>query len=288
MHQDRHDARVVPSHAGRKLCTLQIIILGLALAIGACDEDSTSPPAVLEGRVVDAAGAPVAGARIGLLYDFAATSRLGAVSRGQQASSLFDRTASPDTVPIPPLETSLGPTYPNPFQRSASVRFALAHASRVLLEIHDARGAGVRTLVEQDRPAGLHNIVWDARDEDGTRVPNGTYTTRFSIMEAGELLPIGEAQLFRNDVDIADFAEAYHAVTNADGRFSIALATLPIGEDVTFVDITGGDQGVHTVLATVLNCAVREEGDTLLKDCADAALGDLTRPVTVDLQLGQP
>jgi hypothetical protein len=100
--------------------------------------------------------------------------------------------------------------------------------------------------------------------------------------------PIGEAQLFRNDVDIADFAEAYHAVTNADGRFSIALATLPIGEDVTFVDITGGDQGVHTVLATVLICAVREEGDTLLKDCADAALGDLTRPVTVDLQLGQP
>ncbi|UCE03760.1 MAG: hypothetical protein JSW67_06115 [Candidatus Latescibacterota bacterium] len=287
MHRERHDARAAPSQAGRKLGALHVVVLGLTVVIGACDEDSTSPPPVLEGRVVDAAGTPVAGARIGLVYDFSLTSSLGAVS-SQSGSSPLERTASPDTVPIPPLETRLGPTYPNPFQRSMSVELVVAQAAQVLLGIHDVRGEPVRTLVERDVPAGVHRIDWDARDEDGSRVPNGIYTARFSIMRAEEHLPIGEAQLFRNDVDIADFAQAYHAVTNADGRFSIALATLPIGQDVTFVDITGGDQGVHTVLATVLVCAVREEGDTLLKDCADAELGDLTRSVTVDLQLGQP
>ncbi|RIK72751.1 hypothetical protein DCC62_18930 [candidate division KSB1 bacterium] len=71
----------------------------------------------------------------------------------------------------------LNQNYPNPFNPSTSVTFALAKAGDVKLEIYNALGQKVATLVNGKLPAGQHNVVWDAKN-----VPSGIY---FYKLEAG-------------------------------------------------------------------------------------------------------
>jgi hypothetical protein len=64
----------------------------------------------------------------------------------------------------------LAQNYPNPFNPSTSITFALAKAEQVKLEVYNALGQRVATLVNGKMPAGQHSIVWDARN-----APSGIY-----------------------------------------------------------------------------------------------------------------
>lgn len=74
-----------------------------------------------------------------------------------------------------PSSYQLLPNYPNPFNPTTTLRFALPVQDAVTLEIFSVTGAKVATLL-QDRTyaAGTHEIVWDA-----TGVPSGVYLARF-------------------------------------------------------------------------------------------------------------
>jgi flagellar hook assembly protein FlgD len=50
----------------------------------------------------------------------------------------------------------------------------------VRLEIYDARGALVRTLVDGHVGAGRHERRWDGRDHAGRQVGSGVYLVRFA------------------------------------------------------------------------------------------------------------
>ena len=78
-----------------------------------------------------------------------------------------------------PTVTALLPSYPNPFNPSTTLEFHLVEPSPVFLEVYDARGAVVRTLVDARRPAGVHRVVWDGRDGMGMQVATGVYFARF-------------------------------------------------------------------------------------------------------------
>jgi flagellar basal-body rod modification protein FlgD len=52
----------------------------------------------------------------------------------------------------------------------------------VTLSIYDVAGRVVRTLEAGSRGAGLHEVRWDGRSEDGRVVAAGTY---FAALEAG-------------------------------------------------------------------------------------------------------
>jgi hypothetical protein len=52
------------------------------------------------------------------------------------------------------------PNFPNPFNPSTTLRFELAHAAPVKLEIFDLLGRLTATLVEGELPAGMHERVW--------------------------------------------------------------------------------------------------------------------------------
>ncbi|MCI0691928.1 T9SS type A sorting domain-containing protein [candidate division KSB1 bacterium] len=67
--------------------------------------------------------------------------------------------------------------YPNPFNPSTSIAFALAKAGNVKLEIYNALGQKVATLINGRMSAGQHKATWDARN-----VPSGIY---FYKLEAG-------------------------------------------------------------------------------------------------------
>ncbi|HSH00429.1 MAG TPA: flagellar hook assembly protein FlgD [candidate division Zixibacteria bacterium] len=64
-------------------------------------------------------------------------------------------------------------------------------AASVSIQILDRAGNVVRTLDRQDVPAGHNSIVWDGKDENGERMPEGTYTLAGSAVgrDGGSLEP---------------------------------------------------------------------------------------------------
>ncbi|MFH1681446.1 MAG: right-handed parallel beta-helix repeat-containing protein [Candidatus Eisenbacteria bacterium] len=83
----------------------------------------------------------------------------------------------------PALRTRLSGAWPNPFNPVTKVSYELREPSRVVLQIYDAQGRLVRTLVDETRGAGLHEAVWDGRDGTGRSTGSGVYLLR---MRAGE------------------------------------------------------------------------------------------------------
>jgi len=69
----------------------------------------------------------------------------------------------------------LYPSRPNPVQQRADVRFHLGEATHVRLEVFDAAGRHLRTLVDGDLPAGEHRHVWDATTDRGDPVGTGIF-----------------------------------------------------------------------------------------------------------------
>jgi hypothetical protein len=67
---------------------------------------------------------------------------------------------------------------PNPFRGSATIRFGLARAGAVQLELFDLAGRRVRTLASGMRVAGVHAAAWDGRGDDGQPAGAGVYFVR--------------------------------------------------------------------------------------------------------------
>lgn len=72
-----------------------------------------------------------------------------------------------------PNRFSLMQNFPNPFNPSTTIKFALPEKSHVKLEIFNQLGQLVETLINTDKEPGYHKIVWDA-----SRYSSGVYFYR--------------------------------------------------------------------------------------------------------------
>ena len=94
-------------------------------------------------------------------------------------SLLFPRSSQLDTVSVnDPNELNnfaVFQNYPNPFQISTTIEFVLPSKSVVDLVIFDRYGRKVKTLVNYALGRGRYWVVWDRRDETGTKVSPGIY-----------------------------------------------------------------------------------------------------------------
>jgi len=81
---------------------------------------------------------------------------------------------------VVPLQFALAQAYPNPFNPSTQIEFALAHDTPASLIIYDVIGQRVRTLLQasDDIKAGYHTLTWDGTDEQDHAVGNGLYFYR--------------------------------------------------------------------------------------------------------------
>ena len=77
-----------------------------------------------------------------------------------------------------PTQTALLANYPNPFNSRTQLAYRLAAPGLVRLELYNALGQPVRTLVDQFQAAGAYQVPWDARDGQGAAVATGVYVTR--------------------------------------------------------------------------------------------------------------
>lgn len=92
---------------------------------------------------------------------------------------------SVDVAEQAPPRTGRLSNYPNPFNPSTTVRFELAKAAPVRLDLFDARGRLVKSLARGDRAAGRHEVAWDGRDAAGRACAAGVYLARLEA--AGQI-----------------------------------------------------------------------------------------------------
>jgi len=72
----------------------------------------------------------------------------------------------------------LYPCHPNPFNPATRIRFSLPSARRVSLAVYSADGRRVATLVDEQRTAGDHEVIWRGQDDQGRQVASGAYFYR--------------------------------------------------------------------------------------------------------------
>ena len=81
-----------------------------------------------------------------------------------------------------PLTSSLR-IYPNPFNPSTTIDYALEDAAEVRFGIYSVSGQLVRALVSERQAARRDSVVWDGRDDAGRPVASGIYVGR---LDAGQ------------------------------------------------------------------------------------------------------
>lgn len=62
-----------------------------------------------------------------------------------------------------PTEFKLFDAYPNPFNPTTTINFALPNADQVVLSIYDVTGRRVATLVQGSMSAGYQSVIWNAQ-----------------------------------------------------------------------------------------------------------------------------
>jgi len=88
-----------------------------------------------------------------------------------------------------PESFSLDRAYPNPFNPTTTLRFAIPVDSKVSLSIYNLQGREVATLIDTNMEAGYHSVVWDANSYS-----SGVY---FVKMIAGEFINTQKLMLFK-------------------------------------------------------------------------------------------
>ncbi|MBI9031929.1 T9SS type A sorting domain-containing protein [bacterium] len=79
--------------------------------------------------------------------------------------------------------TSLLGNYPNPFNPETSISYNLKTADFVLLDVYNIKGQKVKTLVNEYKETGNHNVVWNGTDDANNNVASGLY---FYKMKSGK------------------------------------------------------------------------------------------------------
>ncbi|MBT5329934.1 MAG: T9SS type A sorting domain-containing protein, partial [Gemmatimonadetes bacterium] len=82
-----------------------------------------------------------------------------------------------------PLRPDLEQNFPNPFNPSTSIPFALPSRAQVRLSVFNVLGQRVRTLLNSQIEAGYHRLAWDGRNDEGYQAGAGVY---FYLLESGQ------------------------------------------------------------------------------------------------------
>ncbi|GAB1366583.1 hypothetical protein MASR1M36_14540 [Candidatus Cloacimonadaceae bacterium] len=82
---------------------------------------------------------------------------------------------------ISPVITALDNNFPNPFNPETTIRYSLKEAGQVKINIFNMKGQMIRSLLNENKSAGNHRVIWNGKDDRGSNVSSGIY---FYRMEA--------------------------------------------------------------------------------------------------------
>jgi len=89
-------------------------------------------------------------------------------------------TSGADPLPVQVDTGVLLQLSPNPTHGGTELRYQLAEEGPVRLQIFDAQGRLVRSLVEGTQTPNQYSVAWDGRSESGSQVASGLYFVKFT------------------------------------------------------------------------------------------------------------
>lgn len=113
--------------------------------------------------------------------------------RGHDNSSI-QMTLEEASGVLTPRVYALDANYPNPFNPLTKISFSLPEAQNVRLNVYGIDGKKVATLVNETRSAGLHEVLWMGRDDNGQAVASGLY---FYRIDAGPYSQVRKMTLMK-------------------------------------------------------------------------------------------
>ena len=218
-----------------------VCLIGLLVFIQA----AASQPPMIQGQVRLDDGLPVAEAQVAL-FD------LRDLRRGALAHTSTDATGQ-FALPLAalgravalPQGFALGANYPNPFNPSTVIPYQLMTTAQVRLDVFNALGQRMATLVEGVQRAGAYQARWNATDETGQAVAAGVYLYRLTVdgaSQTGRMVLIdGQAGAPMSGASVAalPLADAQGAayglvvtgpglVSHVDADFRVAAGMAPV------------------------------------------------------------
>jgi hypothetical protein len=76
------------------------------------------------------------------------------------------------TLPVSELNTY---AFPNPFDNKITIGYVLDQPSKVSISVYSVYGTCVKTLENDMEDQGPHEIIWDGRNNEGTKLAAGSY-----------------------------------------------------------------------------------------------------------------
>jgi hypothetical protein len=86
-----------------------------------------------------------------------------------------------DVVPVP-TTYGLMENYPNPFNPTTTIQYALPENAQVTLRVYTTLGQEVITLADGAQEAGYHSYRWDGRSQGGVSLASGIYLYRLTAV----------------------------------------------------------------------------------------------------------
>ncbi len=81
--------------------------------------------------------------------------------------------------------------FPNPFNPQTAIMFQLSKQMPVELYIYNVKGQKVKTLLKEEKEAGMHSIIWNGSDDNNNSVSSGVYFYRMvteTVIESKKML----------------------------------------------------------------------------------------------------
>lgn len=107
---------------------------------------------------------------------------------GQQDPGIFNAVSNPgdnlstDVKDIAELPSSyrLLNNFPNPFNPTTKIAFEIPQSEHVSLKIYNINGELIRTVTNENLPAGHFEKIWDGKNDLGSEVSSGIYIYRLT------------------------------------------------------------------------------------------------------------
>ena len=109
--------------------------------------------------------------------------------------AISDPGAAKAVIQTRPEAFSLADNFPNPFNPTTTIKYALPQAADVELTVYNVVGQPVRTLVAEYQSAGRYAVEWDATNDSGHSLSSGMYFYRLEA--GGEFLKAKKMLLLR-------------------------------------------------------------------------------------------
>ncbi len=106
---------------------------------------------------------------------------VSALYGGVESSLVEQEIDVTDSEDLIPQRTELLGNFPNPFNPVTSIRFTLSETAKIKIDVFNAKGRHVKTLINDHLIPASYSFDWNGQDDYGNQVGSGVYLYRMQL-----------------------------------------------------------------------------------------------------------